>query len=120
MADSVKIYKAYIEAKANRTPTITDLAKSFGITRNALYMKVKEVETGKTKKIEKCTEQSRLECLWKYKYETIFKTIPRDRKASTVERLRKMINDMAKDGFDVTLIARKIKKERSTVIHHIK
>lgn len=119
MVDEIAVYRAYIEAKADPKITITSVAKDFGITRAGLYEIVKRIENGNVAKIRRCTEQSRLECLWEYKYKARFQAIPKDRKPSSVNALKELINDMNKDNFPILTIAWRIGKDRSTVLHHI-
>lgn len=117
--NEIEIYKAYIEAKTDKKRTIIQVAKDFGITRNGLYEIVRRIENGNTSKIRACTEKSRLDCLWTYKYKARFLSLPNNRKESTVEMLTKIIKEMKKDKFSVSLIASLIGKDRSTVLHHL-
>lgn len=119
--DETAIYTAYIEAKSSKwkTKTATTIAREFGISRNALYGVVRRIENGNPSKIRMCTEKSRLECLWKYKYKARFSAIPNNQKASTVEMLTTLIKEMTKDKFSTSAIASLIGKDRSTVLHHL-
>jgi len=115
----VRIYRAYVAAKADPKKTAISVAKEFNITRNGLYEVVRRIENGNVAMIRRCTEESRLDCLWKYKYEARFEAIPKGRKGGSVAALRVLISDMYKDNFPVVRIASLISKDRSTVLHHL-
>lgn len=114
-----EVYRAYILAKADPKKTVVSVARELGITRNVLYEIVRRVEHGNTAKIRKCTEKSRLDCLWEYKYKARFLAIPKDRKEGSVLALRALIKEMHTDDFGVSDIAARIGKDRSTIIHHL-
>lgn len=117
--DEIAIYRAYIQAKADPDKTIIEVANELGITRSRLYETVRRIENGNVAKIRRCTEQAKLDCLWEYKYKARFEAIPKDRKGSSVSELRKLINEMFKDEFSISLISQLIGKDRSTVLHHL-
>jgi predicted transcriptional regulator len=119
MINEVEIYRAYIEAKADPKKTVTAVAEQFNITRAGLYEIVKRIEKGNVSKIRTCTEKSRLDCLWEYKYKTRFEAIPKDRKDSSIVALKSLIKDMHKDNFTTLRISVQIGKDRSTILHHI-
>lgn len=116
--DEIAVYRAYTEAKSDGKKTVTQIAKDFGITRNGLYQIVRRIENGNPSKVRECTEKSRLDCLWEYKYKARFLAIPNNRKESTIEMLTKLIKEMRKDKFSTSAIASLIGKDRSTVLHH--
>jgi len=117
--DEIAVYKAYIEAKSDKKKTVTSVATDFGITRNGLYEIVRRIESGNTHKIRTCTEKSRLDCLWQYKYKARFMAIPNNRKEGSIELLTKLVREMNKDKFPTSQIATLIGKDRSTVLHHL-
>ena len=119
MYRDIQIYRAYIEAKSDPKKTAADVARRFKITRNALYSVISRIENGSPLKLRLCTEKSRLECLWKYKYLGRFAAIPTDRKPASVAALSKLIKEMKGDDFPVLRIAALIGKDRSTVLHHL-
>lgn len=115
----IDIYRDYVLAKSDPKLTVISVAKKHGITRNVLYDIVRRIENGNVAQLRRCTEKSRMDCLWEYKYKPRFLAIPRDRKESTVLMLRKLIREMDKDGFKVSHISTRIGKDRSTVLHHL-
>lgn len=117
--DEIEVYRAYIRAKGDPKTTVTDVANDFMITRTAVYDIVKRIENGNVSKIRRCTENSRVDCLWEYKYKARFLAIPKDRKVGSVNALRALINDMKGDKFPVSKISTLTGKDRSTVLFHI-
>lgn len=117
--DEIAVYRAYIEAKADPNRTVAEVATVFGITRSGLYDIVRRIENGNVAKLKRCTEQSKLDCFWEYKYKARFSAIPKDRKEGSVVVLRKLIGDMHKDGFSISGIAERVGKDRATVLHHL-
>lgn len=116
----IDIYRAYVEAKAKgRNASVGDVLIRFGISRSNLYEIIRRVRFGNPSKVKKDTEKARLSVLWTHKYEARYLSLPKDRKAPTVEELKTLIKDMHKDGFPQALIAAKIGKDRSTIIHHL-
>lgn len=121
MTSSVYVYREYVKAKAGgfKKKTAAQVARDFEITRDALYELVRRVEKGDAVKLRKCTEKSRLDCLWRYKYELRFLAIPKNRKPATVKMLAKLVKEMAQDEFPVARIAAYVGKDHSTIIHHL-
>lgn len=119
MADEIAVYKAYLLTKTEKGKTAVQVARDFGITRSGLYEIIRRIENGNVAKIRRCTEQSKLDCLWEYKYKARFAAIPKDRKAASVDALRLLIRDMHKEKFPIANIAARIGRDRSTVLHHI-
>ncbi len=118
--DEIEVYKAYIGAKNSKgKKTVTSVATDFGITRNGMYEIVRRIESGNVHKIRTCTEQSRLDCLWKYKYKAWYSAIPNNRKEESIAMLTDLIKKMSKDKFSSAQIASLIGKDRSTVLHHL-
>ena len=114
----IQIYRAFLEAKA-RKGKISDLPLKLHITHWKLYDVVKRIRKGDLVKIKRCTTLGRLECLWEYKYKTRYLMLPKNRKASTVAELRDIIREMSADKFPQAEIGRLMKKDRSTIIHHL-
>lgn len=116
MDRKIKIYKAYI---TRGDKTVEDIAKEFGVDRSLVYKFVNQIKKGNQSKIKTCTEKSRLGCLWEHKYKTIASLLPKNRKKETVNMLKDIINSMSKDGFGAPEIARRLKKDRTTIEHHL-
>lgn len=114
-----EIYRAYTEAKADPKKKIGDVFKRFGISRGQLYEVIRRVEQGNPARIERDTEKGRLAALWEHKYKARFLALAKDRRPATIAELRSIIRGMDKDGFPQTRIATLLKKERSTIIHHL-
>lgn len=114
----IEIYKKYMEAQESGE-LITDLCDKLGISRTALYDALRRVRNGDTAKLNRCIKLGRLECLWFYKYHPRYSVLPKNRRKSTVAELKSIINDMRDDGFPVMTIAKKLKKPRSHIQHHL-
>jgi predicted transcriptional regulator len=117
--DEIAVYRAYIRAKANPKAKVLDVANDFGLTRAGVYDIVRRIENGNVSKIRKCTEASKLSCLWEYKYKARYLSIPEGRTKESVEMLKVLIKDMFVDGFTAHKISSFTGKDRSTIIHHI-
>lgn len=115
----LEVYKAYIKAKSEHTK-ISDVAKTFKITRNALYAIVREIETGNERMVAKCTAKSKLECIWEYRYKPKFLALEEGRQKETVSLLKEIIIGMKQDGFNIAEISRRVERDRATVLHHLK
>lgn len=114
------IYKRYLDkVKGKPGWTVLQLALHLHVTRRHIYNVIERVEHGNSVKIRAEAEQSRLESLWRHKYSSRFRAIPKDRKPATVQLLRQLIRDMAADEFNQAETARLLKKARSTVISHL-
>ena len=114
----IKIYQRFLEIKASKGK-VGDLLKEFSISRGTLYNAISKVENGDTAALRRCLSGSRLECLWEYKYKTRFLSLPKDRSATTVAELQKIIWEMKADEFPIYIIAEKTEKERSTILYHL-
>lgn len=113
-----EVYRDYIEAKASDRG-VGDVLLKHGISRSNLYDIVNRVRNGNPGKIRRDMEKARLTALWEHKYKARFLSIPKNRNAETIAELRALIHDMDKDGFPQLIIAGLIKKDRSTIIHHL-
>lgn len=118
--DDKIIYRGYLQSKADPSKTAQDVCNKFGISRPHLYNVVRRVQNGNPSAIRKALEESRLQILWDYKYKVRFEALPNDRKDATVQELRIIIKAMEKDRFPKVRISHFIKRDRSTVIHHLK
>lgn len=116
--NDIKIYKRYLEIKKNKGK-VGDIFSEFSISRQTLYDVIRRVETGNTKALRRCMNLGKLECIWEHKYKIRFLMLPKDRSATTVKQLQKIIFQMKDDGFPIYLMADKLGKERSTIIHHL-
>ncbi len=112
------IYKAYLQVKAEPGKKVKDLLVRFKISRQALYDAVWRVQRGNPAGVKRAVEKARLEAVWEEKYKARYGVIPRDRRASTVAELKRLIRAMRKDRFTPTLIAKKLGKDKSSVRHH--
>jgi hypothetical protein len=123
MINDIEIYKGWLIAKhgeKKHRKTAVQVAKDFGITRNGLYEIVRRIETGNMAKVRRCSESSRLDCLWEYKYKPRYLAIPTGRQAFSVSLIKKLIWEMyEEDKFPISRIASLTGKDRSTVIHHL-
>ena len=54
-----------------------------------------------------------------FKYQPRYLCLPKNREASTITELKKIIKEMKKDKFSIAKITELIGKERSTIIHHL-
>lgn len=112
----LQIYKDYISRP--KGTTVQEVATKHGITKAGVYHIVHKIDRGEVAKLQRCTEQSAQVCLWQYKYQRRYEAIPKNRKPETVALLKRLIKDMRKDKFKVVAIARFLKKDRTTIIHH--
>lgn len=118
----IQIYQAYlyvIHHPKQKHGGMRRICHEFAISRAKLYQVIERVKFGNPARIKKAMEDSRLEVLWKYKYEPRFLAISKNRKAFTVEVLKELIAEMDTDGFPTVRIAELLKKDRSTIIHHL-
>lgn len=115
----IEIYKEYVKMKADPKLSAQHVCDKFGISRTTLYDVVRQVRHGNPSRVRRDIERARLTALWTHKYESRFLALPKDRTAATVTELVSLIKDMDKDGFPQTLIASKLRKDRSTIIHHL-
>jgi len=118
--EDLKLYKAYIENQITGKFNMSKIAEDFGISRTLMYYRISRIENGNQSKIKTCSENSRLDCLWKYKYKDRFSIIPDNRKKQTVILLKGIIREMKAEGFTDQKIAHFIKRNRATVTHHLK
>lgn len=114
----IQIYRRYIGKP--KGVTMQDIANEYGITKAGIYYIVNKIEKGDEKKINKCTENSRQSCLWEHKYKRRYEAIPKNRKADTIILIKKLVSDMISDGFKISLVAKFLNKDRTTIIHHMK
>ena len=119
ISNDSKIYRAYIEAKNNKTP-MESIMTQFKISRTAIYDVVKRVKQGDVKKIQRSLITCRNECLWQHQFKSLFESLPKDRKLGTVTELKDLIKKMKLAGFPETHIAKKLTLNRSTVRHHLR
>lgn len=116
----IQIYRAFLDAKSDPTKKTSDLPAKLGITHWKLYNVVNRIKKGDMVKINRCTTLGRWECLWEYKYKIRYQALPKGRKAATIAELRELIREMRyTDQFPQSLIAKLMKKDRSTIIHHL-
>lgn len=114
-----EIYRAYLEVKADPKRQVKELLLRFHMSRQTLYEAIVRVRDGNRARIKRCTAASRLECLWEYKYKAQYQSLPKNRKESTVRQLRQIIKDMKRDKFPQSRIAKLLRKDRSTIVHHL-
>ncbi len=117
----IKIYQAYLYQKRNHSILggVKALCKDFGVSRGTFYEVVSRVKNGNQSKIKRAMEGARLDVLWTYKYAPRYASLAHDRKPDTIDELREIIKGMDGDKFPQARIAVLLKKDRSTVIHHL-
>jgi predicted transcriptional regulator len=115
----ITIYKKFLEAKAKKE-NIGDFAKRLKISRSGLYLIVSRIEKGTPSSIKREVEAARLSALWKYRFAGRILSLPDDRKKGTVARLKRILKEMKKEGFSHSDIAARVKKDRATIIYHLK
>ena len=117
MKNDLEIYRSFLQLP--RYASRSAFCKRQRISRDTLYKIIKRVRHGNRWKIRVCTLKGRLGCLWEYKYKLRYLALPRDRRPWVVRELRNIIKSMASDGFNQRQIALHLKKDRSTIIHHL-
>ena len=118
--NEVEVYRAYLKAKGTKGYSVTKLSKKLGIPRATLYVIVNKIEKGDEKQLNRCTEQSKYDCIWKYRYERLFFVIEEEHGETYSEQIKTLIYEMKCDGFGIREIARRIGKDASTVKYHLK
>lgn len=113
----LQIYKEYINRP--KTITVEKLASKHKLTKAGLYHIVRKVEHGDIAKINRCTEQSRQLCLWEHKYKKRYSAIPKGRSAESIKQLKRLILDMRNDKFNTPMLANLLKRDRTTILHHL-
>lgn len=116
----IAIYRAYIENRDDPKKTARDILNRFGISRGHLYNVVNRVQKGNAHAIRTALANARYDILWEHKYKVRFMALPKNREASTIEELRLIVRAMDRDNFPQIRIAHYLKKDRSTIIHHLK
>ena len=119
--NEVEVYKEYVKTKGTPNYSVIKLCEKLGIPRSTLYSLVDRIEKGDEKQLNRCLVVARLDCFWKHKYQRRFIIIdemPRGDKYSAL--LKRLIKDMKKDKFGVREIARRLCKDASTIMHHLK
>ena len=114
---NLQIYKEYINRP--KTLSVEALAKKYNLTKGGLYYIVKRIEDGDENKIARCTENSRQMCLWEHKYKTRYTAIPKGRSAGSIVQLKRLIKEMRNDKFSLPMLASLLKKDRTTILHHL-
>lgn len=113
----LQIYKEYINRP--KTVSVEQLASKHKITKAGLYYIVKKIEGGDENKIKRCTEASRQICLWEHKYKNRYNAIPKGRSGESMKQLKRLITDMRNDKFSMPMTANLLKKDRTTILHHL-
>ncbi len=117
--DEVAVYKEYIKAKGTKGYSVTKLCKKLGIPRPTLYLLIKRFEGGDEIQLNRCLLVGKYDCLWEHRYFRRFSILNEDDK-KYAQQIKTLIKDMHGDGFGVRDIARRISKDPSTVMHHLK
>lgn len=117
--NEIEVYKAYVKALGTKGYTVTKLCTKLGIPRPTLYNIVKRVEEGDEIQLQRCLNKGRYDCLWEFRYMRRFSIINED-SANYSNQIKKLIRDMHKEGFGVRDISRRVGKDPSTVMHHLK
>lgn len=118
MTKDAQIYNAYINAKNDKV-NIDTVCQQFKLSRQGMYDAIKRVKSGNHRMILQALVEARNEILWKYKYQSLFESLPPNRRPGTIEELTGMVKSMYTEGFPETLIAKKLHMARSTVQHHL-
>lgn len=119
MTKDVAIFKEYL-AQQNGDTTITKSLKKLGLSRSGFHKAIKRIRDGNPRQVSRYTEQARLEFLWEHNFKSRFLALSQDRRPGTVRELKAIIREMREAKFPQTFIAKKLKKERTTIIHHLK
>jgi len=115
-----RIYWRWKEIKTDKGK-VGVILREFGVSRSYLYSLISRIEKGDTAKIKKCLKKGHLGCLWAFKYQPRYLCLPQNRKKATIQELKAIIVGMKKDKFPIIQIALLLKKkDRSTIIHHLK
>ena len=117
-----KEYRIYWrwKSKANKEK-VGVILREFSISRSYFYDVIKRIEKGDTAKIKKCLKKGHFACLWSFKYQPRYLCLPKNRGKATIQELKTIIAGMKKDKFPIAQIAFLLgKKDRSTIIHHLK
>lgn len=117
-----KIYRAYAKNKGllkNDRKTINDLAFSLRISRTRLYDVIWRVEHGNPVAAKREADAARLDSLWHNKFKPRFMSLPKNRELYG-RTIRVLIGEMLRSGYSQRGVANRLKKARSTIIHHIK
>ena len=117
--NEIEVYKAYVKALGTKGSTVTKLCKKLGIPRPTLYSIVKRIEEGDEIQLQRCLNKGLYDCLWEFRYMRRFAIISEE-SDKYAGQIKKLIRDMHKDGFGVRDISRRVGKDPSTVMHHLK
>lgn len=113
------IYREYLEVQADPKRGTQEVLNKFGISRGHLYNVIRRVLNGNPSRIKRELEKARLSILWEHKYKVRFMALPKNRNAATIAELRLIVRAMDRDRFPQAYIAQFLKKDRSTIIHHL-
>lgn len=117
----IEIYIKYQDIKSGELDmTAKELAEDYDISRTHLYYIVDKVQKGDLVKLNQCTQETRLNCLWEHRYKRLYNLIPKNRKNGSIIRLQKLIIDMKEDGFTGQNIGKYLGKHHTTILHHLK
>lgn len=117
--NQIKIYRKWAELK-KRGLGMREIARRLGMSDSRVYKILERVAKGNPKRVTRCMEMARFACLWKHKYEARWLVGKGGRTAESVAWTRSLIEDMANDGFSINMISEYIKKDRSTILHHLR
>lgn len=118
--NEVEVYKAYVEARGTKGYSVIKLCKKLGIPRPTLYTIVRRIEDGDEKQLQRCLSKSKWDCLWEFRYKRRFEIIDEKNGDDYSEQIKVLVKEMHKDGFGVREIARRLVKDPSTIMHHLK
>lgn len=116
MINKEKLYREYIVTPHGMRSA---LARRYKITTSYMYDVVKKIRQGNEAKMQKCIATSRFMCIYEYKYRIRYEALPKNRHQETINELRAIIREMRKEKFPTTLIAKLLRKDTSTIIHHL-
>jgi hypothetical protein len=114
-----EIYKDYLAAKEDKSIRMVEVANKHGMSLRSLQYLIKDLRNGNMNKVNACMHESRINCLWEFKYRPRASVIPNDRNAATIKELRSLIHEMSKDKIPPYRIGKFLGKNHATIIHHL-
>jgi len=112
----IKIYREYLKTR-HKKGGVSEVAKKFGISRQAVHQIKDEIEKGNRIQLERCMKRKELDCKWEWIYQTRWLFIDEQQDQ---EALIALIKEMHKDGFGVREIARRINKPATSISYHLR
>lgn len=119
MTKKEKVYVAFVKSGGT---DVMKIATENKITRQGVYALVESVRKGLPNARKVCYLNLQQECLWETKYKPWYAMIPTKsmRNPHVQMELKLMLNEMQKDKFSTAEIARRLKKDHSTIRNTLK